>query len=94
MLDVEDPRHDDFELWSPSEERREVCLFGRQVSRARYLARDSNSFGQTLYHRRKREANCIVGKIPKVEEKIVRNCPCSEEDFEWYVSSTAWIRHG
>lgn len=34
VLDVQDPGHDDFELWSPSEERNERCLFGRQV---RYL---------------------------------------------------------
>lgn len=31
VLDVQDPGHDDFELWSPSEERNERCLFGRQV---------------------------------------------------------------
>ena len=31
VLDVDDPGHDDFELWSPSEERTERCLFGRQV---------------------------------------------------------------
>ena len=29
---MDDPGHDDFELWSPSEERSERCLFGRQVS--------------------------------------------------------------
>lgn len=28
---IEDPNHDDFELWSPSESREEQCLFGRQV---------------------------------------------------------------
>jgi len=33
VLDVQDPNHDDFELWSPSEERNEQCLFGRQVCR-------------------------------------------------------------
>ena len=32
ILDLEDPGKDDFELWSPSEEREERCLFGRQVS--------------------------------------------------------------
>jgi hypothetical protein len=32
-LDIEDPGNDDFELWSPSEERTERCLFGRQVKR-------------------------------------------------------------
>lgn len=28
------PNEDDFELWSPSIEREEICLFGRQVSLA------------------------------------------------------------
>lgn len=31
VLDFDDPGKDDFELWSPSEEREERCLFGRQV---------------------------------------------------------------
>jgi len=31
VLSVDDPGHDDFELWSPSLERQERCLFGRQV---------------------------------------------------------------
>ncbi|KIJ65382.1 hypothetical protein HYDPIDRAFT_88076 [Hydnomerulius pinastri MD-312] len=65
-LNIEDPGHDDFELWSPSEERQEVCLFGRQ----------------TLYHRRKRDANCVVGTQPKAEEKVVKNCACTVDDFE------------
>ena len=30
-IDAENPGKDDFELWSPSEERPEQCLFGRQV---------------------------------------------------------------
>ena len=30
-IDAENPGKDDFELWSPSEERSEQCLFGRQV---------------------------------------------------------------
>lgn len=30
-LDPDNPSRDDFELWSPSEEREERCLFGRQV---------------------------------------------------------------
>ncbi|KAH9941948.1 Oligoxyloglucan reducing end-specific cellobiohydrolase [Amylocystis lapponica] len=65
-LSIEDPGHDDFELWSPSEERSERCLFGRQ----------------TLYHRRKRDANCVVGDQPKAEEKVVHNCACDWSDFE------------
>ncbi|KAF9263821.1 Oligoxyloglucan reducing end-specific cellobiohydrolase [Marasmius fiardii PR-910] len=67
-LKPEDPNHDDFELWSPSEERNEKCLFGRQ----------------TLYHRRLPDANCYVGDALKDEEKfkIVNSCPCIETDFE------------
>ena len=30
-LNLDDPSHDDFELWSPSEDREEQCLFGAQV---------------------------------------------------------------
>ena len=30
-IDAENPGKDDFELWSPSEDRPEQCLFGRQV---------------------------------------------------------------
>jgi hypothetical protein len=36
-LDIEDPGHDDFELWSPSEERAERCLFGRQVNKSHHM---------------------------------------------------------
>ncbi|KAH7923692.1 Oligoxyloglucan reducing end-specific cellobiohydrolase [Leucogyrophana mollusca] len=66
QVSIEEPGHDDFELWSPSEERNEICLFGRQ----------------TIYHRRARDHNCVVGKLQKLEDKIVRNCQCSNEDFE------------
>ena len=31
VIIVEDPGHDDFELWSPSGERAEQCLFSRRV---------------------------------------------------------------
>ncbi|KAF8196799.1 Oligoxyloglucan reducing end-specific cellobiohydrolase [Mycena galopus ATCC 62051] len=66
VLNVEDPGHDDFELWSPSEERQEQCLFGRQ----------------TLYHRRVRETDCVVGSQPKAQERIEKNCVCTKADFE------------
>lgn len=66
MLDTDKPGHDDFELWSPSEERTERCLFGRQ----------------TLYHRRVRNTTCVVGKQSKVESRVVNNCPCAKIDFE------------
>ncbi|KAG6867942.1 vacuolar protein sorting/targeting protein PEP1 [Termitomyces sp. T159_Od127] len=66
VLNLDSPGTDDFELWSPSEEREERCLFGRQ----------------TLYHRLVRNANCVVGDQQRIEEKIVNNCPCAKVDFE------------
>ncbi|THH18907.1 hypothetical protein EUX98_g8876 [Antrodiella citrinella] len=66
VLDIQESAQDDFELWSPSEERTERCLFGRR----------------TLYHRRKRNANCVVGSQKKDEAKIVENCACTDADFE------------
>ncbi|KAH8982691.1 Oligoxyloglucan reducing end-specific cellobiohydrolase [Lactarius akahatsu] len=62
---VTSPDTDDFESWSPGEER---CLSGRQES--------------TLYHRRRRDRNCVVGTQPKAKETIVKNCPCMDSDFE------------
>ena len=48
-LDMTNPDTDDFEMWSPSEEREEQCLFGEQV----------------YFHRRIRDRNCYVGeKLP------------------------------
>ncbi|KAF7345047.1 Sortilin [Mycena venus] len=66
VIDVEDPGHDDFELWSPSDERAERCLFGRQ----------------TVYHRRVRETDCYVGTLPKANERVERACACVKADFE------------
>ncbi|KAJ7089709.1 vacuolar protein sorting/targeting protein 10 [Mycena belliarum] len=66
VLSVEDPGKDDFELWSPSEERPEQCLFGRQ----------------TLYHRRVRKTNCVVGAQAKASDRIEKNCLCGRADFE------------
>ncbi|UZJ55856.1 hypothetical protein CBS101457_005176 [Exobasidium rhododendri] len=56
----------DFELWSPSEEANERCLFGREVQ----------------YLRRKRDADCFVGKQIVQPHSIVRNCTCTARDFE------------
>jgi len=66
VLSPDDSANDDFELWSPSEEREEQCLFGRK----------------TLYHRRIRERNCYVGDQPKVPVRLVNNCTCIASDFE------------
>ena len=38
---------------------------------------------QTLYQRRRRDANCVVGKEAKVVHEIVHNCACGADDFEW-----------
>ncbi|KAF9035551.1 signal sequence binding protein [Panaeolus papilionaceus] len=65
-INIEDPGKDDFELWSPSEEREEMCLFGRR----------------TLYHRRVRDSDCVVGEREKAADKIVENCQCTKADFE------------
>lgn len=67
QLSIEDPNHDDFQLWSPSEGREENCLFGRQ----------------TMYHRRIRDRNCYVGERIDQPKTIVRNCTCTPADFEW-----------
>ncbi|KAK7456441.1 vacuolar protein sorting/targeting protein PEP1 [Stygiomarasmius scandens] len=65
-LDPDNPQEDDFELWSPSEEREEFCLFGRR----------------TLYHRRLRDAQCYIGDLEKIEAKIQDDCTCTPTDFE------------
>ncbi|GAC97923.1 hypothetical protein PHSY_005511 [Pseudozyma hubeiensis SY62] len=66
VLNVAKPEMDDFELWSPSEERAEQCLFGRQ----------------TFYYRRKRRADCYVGEKIVQPHSVSRNCSCTEADFE------------
>ncbi|THH04806.1 hypothetical protein EW145_g5251 [Phellinidium pouzarii] len=56
-LDLEQPINDDFELWSPAEEREERCLFGRR----------------TLYHRRIRNRNCYIDADFECEFNHIRN---------------------
>jgi hypothetical protein len=65
-LDPNNPNNDDFELWSPSENRDETCLFGRT----------------TQYHRRLRDADCFVGQDLGSYSKVVYNCTCQVSDFE------------
>ncbi len=66
VLDIARPEMDDFELWSPSEERAEQCLFGRQ----------------TYYYRRKRTADCFVGEKIVQPHSVSKNCSCTDADFE------------
>lgn len=67
-LDLSRPEDDDYELWSPSENRDEPCLFGMQA----------------LYHRRIRDRNCFVGERLPQPHKIEKYCACTEQDFEWF----------
>lgn len=66
---VYDPKNEaknDFEKWSPSQQREEACLFG----------------SQTWFWRRKRDRVCYIGStLPdNVVEKV--SCECTDADFE------------
>lgn len=37
---------------------------------------------ETAYFRRIRDHDCYVG-TKLIQEKVIRNCACAEEDFEW-----------
>ncbi|EDR05456.1 uncharacterized protein LACBIDRAFT_329753 [Laccaria bicolor S238N-H82] len=66
-LSADNPEKDDFEMWSPSENRPQQCLFGRQ----------------TLgYRRRIRNTDCTVGEQEKAASRVVLNWVCSKIDFE------------
>lgn len=93
---MDDPNHDDFELWSPAEVRDETCLFGRQVcpfcsgsASCPRLSTDNASVClpfQTMFHRRIRDRDCYVGEAPNLLDryKVVKNCSCTPSDFEWF----------
>ncbi|KAJ7446295.1 Oligoxyloglucan reducing end-specific cellobiohydrolase [Mycena latifolia] len=66
VINIDNPGQDDFELWSPADEHQEQCMFGRQV----------------FYHRRVRDADCVVGRQPVLPGTIIRNCACTNTDFE------------
>ncbi|KAJ7842899.1 vacuolar protein sorting/targeting protein 10 [Mycena leptocephala] len=66
IINIENPGQDDFELWNPTDGYQEKCLFGRQ----------------TLYHRRVRDLNCVVGDQLLHLPHIERNCACVKTDFE------------
>lgn len=67
----EDPESsgDDYELWSPQHPLSETdCLFGHKAK----------------YVRKKVKALCYNGRtLPKLD-KIMDNCTCTRQDFEWY----------
>ncbi|KAJ7281966.1 vacuolar protein sorting/targeting protein 10 [Mycena rebaudengoi] len=65
VLSLDNPGNDDFELWSPSEEREERCLFGRQPSDE--LAASSTTT--------KEDGKCVLspGAQPLANENTCRN---------------------
>ncbi|KIJ89725.1 hypothetical protein K443DRAFT_666141 [Laccaria amethystina LaAM-08-1] len=69
-LSTNSPANDDFEMWSPCENRPEQCLFGRH---------------SITIHHRIRNMDCTVGEQEKTATRVVLNCPCSKVDFEWYL---------
>ncbi|BEI81872.1 hypothetical protein CcaverHIS002_0210320 [Cutaneotrichosporon cavernicola] len=64
--DAQNPNNDDYELWSPAENRKEECLFGRRM----------------FYHRRIRDRECYVGEKIEQLHSIERGCTCTAADFE------------
>ncbi|KAI8971058.1 hypothetical protein BDB01DRAFT_854995 [Pilobolus umbonatus] len=65
-LDLDHPDNDDFELWSPEDTRGEKCLFGHE----------------TQYFRRIQDRDCYIGEKLVQPRAIIRNCSCTEADFE------------
>ena len=61
---------DDFERWFARTTKGKECLMGHKQ----------------WYSRRKADADCFVGH--KFEDPIEheQNCPCTDEDYEWYVT--------
>ncbi|KAI8967795.1 hypothetical protein BDF20DRAFT_917392 [Mycotypha africana] len=66
ILDENHPNDDDFELWSPEDTRGEKCLFGREVQ----------------YYRRIQDHDCYIGEKLVQPREVVRNCTCTEADYE------------
>ncbi|KAJ3090965.1 vacuolar protein sorting/targeting protein PEP1 [Quaeritorhiza haematococci] len=67
-MNSNDPgRNDDFELWNPREKvDGPNCLMGRE----------------TGYYRRKKDAQCYVGKKFKQPEMQIKHCTCEDVDYE------------
>ncbi|KAJ1917651.1 vacuolar protein sorting/targeting protein PEP1 [Tieghemiomyces parasiticus] len=66
VLDHARENDDDFELWTPEAEANSRCLFGREVQ----------------YYRRIEGRECYIGHEFEATHTVVRNCTCTEADFE------------
>jgi hypothetical protein len=63
--------NEDYYLWTPKHPKQEDdCLFGHVAQ----------------YHRKKPEAECYNGRTIQSLHNIARNCTCTRQDFEWFVS--------
>ena len=72
-LNEKDPEAGDYYNWSPKHPNQpDDCLLGHVAQ----------------YHRKRVEANCFNGWVSRQDHDhaIARNCACTREDFEWYVS--------
>lgn len=59
----------DYEYWIPSDRENDECLLGRTI---RFI-------------RRKQEAKCFNPvAFKQTAASFVKNCSCTEEDYEWY----------
>jgi photosystem II stability/assembly factor-like uncharacterized protein len=66
-LDEQNPKNDDYDLWSPSHPLSETnCLFGHVAE----------------YHRKRPDHDCYNGKGFPHLHNIAQNCSCTREDFE------------
>ncbi|GME84806.1 unnamed protein product [Ambrosiozyma monospora] len=66
-LDLQHPDVDDFELWTPEHPfQKDRCLFGHEVQ----------------YYRKITGKLCRVGKKLNQPYTVVRNCPCTKQDYE------------
>jgi hypothetical protein len=59
---------------------------GHKVSSITFQIRCPSSHGniQQWYKRRKVDADCYVGEKFQDPEEHEENCPCDDDDFEWY----------
>ncbi|CAG8491123.1 2595_t:CDS:10, partial [Paraglomus occultum] len=72
-LDIKNADNDDFELWTLKRPDGESCVFGREVK----------------YNRRIRGQKCYIGSEVIQPKEVVKNCTCTDYDFEWQVERNA-----
>lgn len=80
----------DFEDWYARTAKGKECLMGHKVRVLRvecfwYAPAILNmSCHQQWYKRRKQDANCYVGHKFEDPHEHEQNCPCEDDDYEWY----------